>query len=119
MSGRYLTRQGSDTSQVRGNRLPPWVVAEINVDREIFHLDFNQNQFPALREKYGPDIDIDVHQPEAFFLLASRRPVLSVEQIAKEFKLETLRDYLARSERMRDEHLRGHPKRANEKAERK
>jgi hypothetical protein len=35
---------------------------------------------------------------------------LSVEEIIKEFKLETLRDYLSRSAKMRDEHLRAHPK---------
>jgi predicted amidohydrolase len=111
MSGRYLARQGLDTPQVRGKRLPPWAVAEVNVDREVFHLDFNQDKFPALRAKYGPDVEIEVHQPEAFFLLASRRPGLSVEQIAREFRLEPLRDYLARSARQREEHLRGHPRR--------
>jgi predicted amidohydrolase len=110
MSGRYLVKQGAETHQVRGGRLPPWAVAEVNADREVFHLDYNQDKFPALREKYGPDLDIEVHQPEAFFLLASRRAGLRVEQIAKEFRLETLRDYLARSARQRDEHLRGHPK---------
>ena len=51
---------------------------------------------------------IEVYQPEAFFLLASRRAGVTVEQIAKEFQLETLRDYLARSARQREEHLRGH-----------
>jgi hypothetical protein len=76
----------------------------------VFHLDFNQDRFPALRARYGPDVDIEVHQPEAFFLLASRRPGLTVEEIAREFRLETLRDYLARSARQRDEHLRGHPR---------
>ncbi|HMC90053.1 MAG TPA: carbon-nitrogen hydrolase family protein [Gemmataceae bacterium] len=108
MNGRYLTRQGADTSQVRGGRLPPWAIAEVNVDRELFHLDFNQDKFPALRGKYGPDIDIEVHQPEAFFLLASKRTGLNVETIAKEFQLETLRDYLARSVQQREQHLRGH-----------
>ena len=110
LSGRYLVKQGAETHQVRGGRLPPWAVAEVNVDREVFHLDFNQDKFPALREKYGPDIDIEVYQPEAYFLLSSRRAGLSVEQIAAEFKLETLRDYLARSVRQREQHLRGHPK---------
>jgi predicted amidohydrolase len=110
LSGRYLRKQGAETQQVRGGRLPPWAVAEVNVDREVFHLDFNQDKFPALRAKYGPDIDIEVYQPEAYFLLASRRAGLSVEQIAAEFKLETLRDYLARSVRQREQHLRGHPK---------
>jgi predicted amidohydrolase len=109
MSGRYLARQGAETPQVRGGRLPPWAVAEVNADREVFHLDFNEDRFPALRDRYGPDIDIEVHQPEAFFLLSSRRLGLSVEEIAREFKLETLRAYLARSAAQRDKHLRGHP----------
>jgi predicted amidohydrolase len=108
ISGRYLVKQGAETHQVRGGRLPPWAVAEVNADREVFHLDYNQDKFPAIREKYGPDVEIEVYQPEAFFLLTSRRPGLTVEQVAEEFHLETLRDYLARSARMREDHLRGH-----------
>src|SRR5438067_1007253 len=68
MAGRYLVRQGRETHQVRAGRLPPWAVAEVNLDREVFHLDYNQDRFPAIRAKYGPDVDIEVHQPEAFFL---------------------------------------------------
>jgi predicted amidohydrolase len=109
MSGRYLVQQGADTMQVQGGRLPPWAVAEVNEDREVYHLDYNQEKFPALREKYGPDLEIEVHQPEGLFLLASRRAGLTVEQLAREFSLEPLRDYLARSARQRDQHLRGHP----------
>ncbi len=112
MSGRYLVKQGAETHQVRGRRLPPWAVAEVNLDREVFHLDFNQEKFAALRERYGPDVEIEVHQPEAFFLLASRKAGLTVEQIARAHKLETLRDYLARSTGQRDKHLRAHPRRA-------
>jgi predicted amidohydrolase len=108
MGGRYLVRRGNDTPQVRGGRLPPWCVAEVNIDREVYHLDFNQNKFPAIREKYGPDVDFDVRQPEAIFLMESRRPGLTVEAVAKEFGLETLRDYLARSVAMREGRLRGH-----------
>jgi hypothetical protein len=64
----------------------------------------------AIREKYAPDVEIEVYQPEAYFLLASRRDGLTVEQIAKEFQFETLRSYLSRSANQRDEHLRAHPK---------
>lgn len=103
MNGDYLTKQGLDTWQVRGKRLPPWAAADVNLDRELFHLDFNQSKFADLRAKYGRDIDIEVHQPEAFFLLASRHDGLTVEQIAKEFELETLRDYLARSVKQRED----------------
>jgi predicted amidohydrolase len=111
MSGRYLAQQGQFTFQVQGGRLPPWVIAEVNADREVFHLDSNQLKFPEIRDRYGPNVEIEVHQPEAYFLLTSRRPGLSVEDIVKEHKLEPLRDYLARAVRMREEHLRGHAKR--------
>lgn len=108
MGGRYLVRQGNDTPQVRGGRLPPWCVAEVNVDREVYHLDFNEKKFPAIRDRYGPDVEIEVRQPEAIFLMASRKPGLTVEAVAREFGLETLRDYLARSSAMREDRLRGH-----------
>jgi predicted amidohydrolase len=98
MNGRYLAKQQ--------RRLPPWAVADVRVNRELFHLDFNQDKLPALCEKYGPDVEIEIMEPEGFFLLASRRPELTVEAIAAEQGLETLRDYLARSVRMREDRLR-------------
>src|SRR5438093_3324646 len=108
MSGRYLARGGTDTFQVRGRRLPPWAVSEVNADRELFHLNSIQDKFPTIREKYGPGVETEVHQPEASCLLASRRPEVTVEQIAQEFKLETMRDYLARCVRVRDHALGTH-----------
>ncbi|MFH1923839.1 MAG: nitrilase-related carbon-nitrogen hydrolase, partial [Planctomycetota bacterium] len=106
MNGRYLAKQGPDTWQVRQGHLPPWAVSDIVVNRELFHLDSNQDEFPAIQEKYGPDLHIEVWEPEGFFLLSSRRLDLAVETIASEFGLETLRDYLARSVRLRDEQLK-------------
>lgn len=112
MNGTFLAKQGQDTWQVRGGRLSPWAVADINVERELFHLDFNQNKFAAMRKKYGADIKLEIRQPEAYFLLSSERDGLTIDQLIKEFELEPLRDYLARSARMRDDHLRGHPEAA-------
>jgi predicted amidohydrolase len=106
MNGRYLAKRGADTFKVRQKLMPPWAVADVLINRELYHLDFNQNHFPAIREKYGPDIAIEVHEPEGYFLMATRRPDLPVEQVAAEFGLETNRDYLARSVRMRNERLK-------------
>ena len=106
MNGNYLARRGNDTLKVRQKLLPPWAVADVLVNRELFHLDFNQSKFPAIRAKYGPDVDIEIHEPEGYFLMATHRPDLPVEQIAEEFELETNRDYLARSVAMRDERLK-------------
>jgi predicted amidohydrolase len=107
MNGQCLARQGQDTFQVRRGHLPPWAVADIQINRELYHLDFNQDKLPAIREKYAADVAFEVLEPEGFFLMASRRPDLPVEAIAAEFDLETLRDYLARSVRMRNERLAG------------
>lgn len=105
MNGRYLVKQGHQTYQVQQGHLPPWAVADIAINRELFHLDTNQNQFAAIREKYTPDVEIEVWEPEGLFLLSSRRPDLPVEAVAAEFGLETLRDYLARSVSLRNERL--------------
>jgi predicted amidohydrolase len=109
MSGRYLDRRGTDTLKVRQQLSPPWAIAEINVNRELFHLDDNQLKFPVIREKYGPDVELDIHEPEGYFLMSTRRADLPVEAIAQEFGLETLRDYLARSARIRGERLGKRP----------
>ncbi len=106
MNGRYLAKQGHDTYQVQQKHLPPWAVANIHINRDLYHLDLNQPQFPAIREKYAPDVEIEVWEPEGYFLLASHRPDLPVEAVAEEFGLETARDYLARSVRLREEALR-------------
>lgn len=112
MNGEYLDRRGTDTLKVRQKLSPPWAIAEINVNRELYHLDDNQLKFPAIREKYGPDVELDIYEPEGYFLMSTRRGDLPVEQIAAEFHLETLRDYVARSVRVRNERLpRGETKR--------
>jgi predicted amidohydrolase len=105
MTGQYLDRRGTDTLKVRQKLSPPWAIAEINVNRELYHLDDNQLKFPAMRAKYGPDVELDIHEPEGYFLMSTRKPELPVEDVAREFGLETLRDYLARSVRIRQEKL--------------
>lgn len=106
MNGQFLAKRGAETFKVRQKLLPPWAVADIRINRELYHLDKNQNHFPAMQEKFGPDIDIELFEPEGYFLLSSNRPDLPVEQVATEFGLETLRDYLARSVRIRNEKLK-------------
>lgn len=109
MSGRFLAQRGYDSIQVRSGHVPPWAVAEVNLDREVYHIDTNQEQYQAIHQKYGADVELDVFDPEGYFLLASRLPDKTVEDLAQEFGLETLRDYLARSVALREQYLRAHP----------
>lgn len=106
MNGEFLAKQGQETLQVRNRHLPPWAIGDINVNRELYHLDYNQKKLAAIHEKYAPDIEIEVQEPEGFFLLASRRADLRVEQLAAEFELETLQAYLERSMKLREEKLK-------------
>ena len=105
MSGRYLHQRGNNSLKVRQKLMPPWAVADVDVNRDLFHIDFNQHKMPALHEKYGPDVEIELFEPEGYFLLSSKRADLTIEQLAEEFELETNRDYLARSMAMRNEKL--------------
>jgi beta-ureidopropionase len=79
----------------------PVVIRDLNMDRYIFHLDNNHRQFPAMIARYGPAIHIDVCRPEAFFALESRSPEVSVADLAREFELETFKEYMQRSRRLR------------------
>jgi len=108
MSGRHLVKQGMDSYFVRSKKLPPWALAEVNVDREVFHLDYNAEKLDAVRKKYGPGITIEIFPEEDFCLLSSRLEKTTVEDIAAEFKMQTMRDYFARSMQQRDRVLRTH-----------
>lgn len=105
MNGQVLARQGLDTFRVRSGLLPPWALADLHLNRELYHLDYNMVHFPAIQERYGPEATIEVWEPEGVFLLASNRPDVPVEAIAAEFGLETNRDYMARSVALRNAHL--------------
>jgi len=111
MSGRHLVRQGQNSYLVKQRKQPPWAVAEVAIDREVYHLDCNQNKLEAIRKKYGPAVLIEVFEEEDFCLITNRTDGLTVEKIAAEFQLETMRDYFARSLKQRDEILRTHGKR--------
>jgi predicted amidohydrolase len=69
----------------------------LDMDRQIFHEDFNREKREKLLEKY-PGIILEKEYPrERWFILASRDGGQSVKEAAREFGMETLRDYIRRS----------------------
>lgn len=110
MSGRHLVRQGQDSYLVKRKKMPAWAVAEVPAEREVYHLDYNQAKVEAIRKKYGPGVLIEAFPEEDFFLIASLLDSVTIEQLAKEFGLETMRDYFARSLKQREQMLRTHGK---------
>ncbi len=105
MAGRFLGETGSEINQVRSKLLPPIFSAVVNMDRMLYHLDYNQNKFPEILKKYGAGVEIEVHYPEAHFTMASLMDDVSIEQINEEFELEPWCDYLARARRERARYL--------------
>jgi predicted amidohydrolase len=72
---------------------------ELNLDKKVFHLDFNNSQVPAIRDKYGPDVEIRQYHKEGCMTVESLRDGLTVQDLMREFDLELVPDYLARHAR--------------------
>ena len=106
MSGRILGTTGWEDNQVRAGLLPPIFSAVINMDRMLFHLDYNQDKFRDMFAKYGAGIEIENHYPEAHFTLASVMDDVTVEDLVKEYDLEPWTAYLDRARGVRLEYLR-------------
>jgi beta-ureidopropionase len=87
----------------------PIIACDIDLDTALFHMDFNLTQIPAIRAKYGPDISMHMYHEENYFTLQSRRADLPVSQVAAEFNLEPLKEYIQRNQRLQDALRSGEP----------
>jgi predicted amidohydrolase len=81
------------------------IFARINLDSKVVHIDYNIDRVRQMKEKYGPAVKIEVASPEAYYYITSLHPDVSVEEMIKEFEVETLEDYLNRARSVRLQHL--------------
>jgi beta-ureidopropionase len=79
-----------------------WVLATLDLDNPLFHLDFQFEKVEAIRKTYGADVDIRVYEEEGWWRVLPQRPDLDILDIIKAFELETLEAYLARSTKVQD-----------------
>lgn len=77
------------------------VTATVNLDYAVLHLDGNRLTFPEVKRKYGPGVKI--HDPGLLgsVLVTSETDDVTVADVVKEFDLEPLDDFFARSRRHR------------------
>ena len=70
-----------------------YVVATVNLDYEVVHLDYNWEKLDALKKKYGEEVII--HDPgyEGVVLVSSESDTISVKEMLKEFDIEKWDDY--------------------------
>lgn len=94
ITGRVLV---STTRQARA------AAAQIDLEKTLFHTDYNLARLPGVRARLGRAAEVVQYADEGYFTLESHDPAWPVARIAREFGLETFRDYHARATRLQDE----------------
>jgi hypothetical protein len=74
-----------------------FAVARVNLDCELAHLDYNWERLRKLKAKYGPKVTISDPGRLGSVLISSEHETISVDEMIKEFEIEILDDYFARS----------------------
>jgi len=65
----------------------PILVRDLPRDYEVFHIDRNVEQWPALRAAYGDRIHLEIESEVAHFILESRDAALPVSKIIRKHRL--------------------------------
>ena len=74
------------------------VISNLDLDRTFIHTNFNSEKVAKLLEEHkGEVIQECFYQMEAWYLLKSVKPGVSVRELCREYKIETLRQYQHRS----------------------
>jgi predicted amidohydrolase len=81
-------------STSRWNRM---VIANFNLDREIFHVDNQYSKIQQLQQKYGEEIAIESFTEEHYFIVESLSANLTIKKIIEENGLVTFKDYITQS----------------------
>jgi predicted amidohydrolase len=76
-------------------------VGTINLDYCLAHLDYNWAKLRALKEKYGEDVTISDPSEIGSVLLTSEHETISIDDMAKEFEITLLDEYLDNSRAFR------------------
>ena len=74
-----------------------FVVATVNLDCALAHLDYNWQRLSKLKEKYGPKVKITDPGCLGSVLISSEDQNVSVQEMVKEFEIELLDDYMKRA----------------------
>jgi predicted amidohydrolase len=85
------------------------IFARINLDSRVVHIDYNADRVRRLKEKYGPQVKIEVASPEAVYFLSSLDPQKSIHEMIQEFEIETRDAYLDRARGVRRTFLPNKP----------
>jgi len=103
-----FTGEGSEIVNPLGRTLlasssfQPVICRDINIDFEILHLDYNSEKMNSIKKKYGSSVNFEVAKKEGVFLMSYESKDKTVEDVIKEFGLETREEYFKRANSIRE-----------------
>ena len=84
----------------------PWICAPVNLEKGLFHIDFQTDKARKIEAKYGRRVTIKWMHLENWFLLEAVDPELTIAGLKSEFGLVPLDEYLTRAESAQQADLR-------------
>ncbi|MHC4396708.1 MAG: carbon-nitrogen hydrolase family protein [Planctomycetota bacterium] len=85
-----------------------FVVATVNLDCRLVHLDYNWGRLKAMKNKYGPEVKIADPGHLGAVLVSSESENICVDEMIKEYQIELLDDYMKRALQHRHLSLQKH-----------
>lgn len=83
----------------------PIVSADVNLDYLVGHLDYNHDKLLKVKQQYGREVEVDILQEEARFLLTCHRANSTAGEIARQYDLLLWDDYFRRARHERGTRL--------------
>ena len=95
VDGITLAEGGYRSETLRFGFGHPVFTASINFNRIVLHADGNADKIPELQKKYGWRLQIRFYEEDSRFIVTSHDETLDVQDVAREFDLVKVRNYLS------------------------
>jgi predicted amidohydrolase len=82
-----------------GGHWEPWLCTQVNLEKALFHVDFQVEKVRKLEAKYGRAVRVKWLHLENWFVLEVLDKDLSIGQLKSEYGLVPLDEYLIRADR--------------------
>jgi predicted amidohydrolase len=79
-----------------------WAGAVVPLGKTVFEIDFHVSKMRDIQKKYGSRVEVTWYHDEDLVTLASLDPVLTVQDLIREYELTPHRDYILRAQRKQD-----------------
>ena len=88
---------------VKTNRFSYWVWCDINLERTVFHWDFQGDRLKGILKEYRDKIKIETFGDEALFTIEPISKDVKIDEIIKKYKLITYKEYIKRATEVQDD----------------